>query len=92
MNERIVTANEVRIPTPLSGEAILVTKHASRVKAVVLHPADYERLGRLVDLLGDDEPYELRLTETALEAHRLGETGADELEPDFESLDLALSE
>jgi hypothetical protein len=91
MYERTIRANEVRLPAPVAGEAILVTKHTDRVKAVVLHPDDYERLGRLLELFGGDEPYELHLTEIALEAHRLGEAGSDERELDVESLERALS-
>jgi hypothetical protein len=37
------------------------------------------------------EPYELRLTDTALASHELGERGADEPDLDIESLDRALN-
>jgi hypothetical protein len=49
-----------------------------------------EELRPLEPLL-EEESYELQLTETALEAHRLGEEGTDEVGLDLESLDLALS-
>jgi hypothetical protein len=91
MRERAIKAAEVRLPAPVAGEAILVTKHANRVKVVLLHPDDYERLGRLLDLFGEEQPFELQLTETALAAHRLGEAGEDAHELDLESLERALS-
>jgi hypothetical protein len=47
---------------------------------------------RLLEPLLEEEPYELQLTETALEAHGFGEADVDEYELDVQSLDLALSE
>lgn len=43
-------------------------------------------------MFGEREPYELRLTDVALAAHRRGEDGADEPDLDTESLDIALDE
>jgi hypothetical protein len=89
---RPVSANDVRIPEPVPGEAIAVEKYRGRSKkAVLLHPADFELFERLLELF-DRTPSELRLTETALELHELGETGKDEREIDYESLRLALGE
>ena len=42
--------------------------------------------------MADRVPYEARLTDTALAAHRLAEGGADEPDLDTESLDRALSD
>jgi hypothetical protein len=89
---RQVTANDVRIPPPLPGEAIAVEKYGGKErKAVILHPDDFARFERLLELV-DRIPYELELTETALLLHELGERGADERETDYESLSRALGE
>jgi hypothetical protein len=89
---RPVSANDVRIPEPVPGEAISVEKYRGRSKkAVLLHPTDFELFERLLELF-DRTPSELRLTDTALALHELGETGKDEREIDYESLRLALGE
>ena len=92
MRTRPISANDVRIPEPVPGEAIAVEKYRGRSKkAVLLHPADFELFERLLELF-DRMPSELRLTDTALELHDLGETGKDERKIDYESLRLALGE
>jgi hypothetical protein len=89
---RSVSANDVRVPAPEPGEAISVEKYGGRTrKAVVIHPHDFDLFERLLELF-DRTPYELRLSETALVAHELGETGRDEQEIDYESLAAALGE
>ena len=60
-------------------------------KAVLLHPTDFELFERLLELF-DRTPSELRLTDTALALHELGEAGKDEQEIDYDSLRLALGE
>lgn len=93
MQTRSVPANDVRIPDPVSGEAISVEKYGGKArKAVVLHPADFDLFVRLLEIFEDGRPYELALTDTALAAHALGESGKDEAEIDYESLSLALGE
>jgi hypothetical protein len=92
MRTKQVTANETRFPEPQAGEAIVVSKYAeSRRKAVILHPDDFDLFERYRSIFAAREPYELRLTDTALAAHELGERGADEPDLDVESLDRALS-
>ena len=90
MLTRSLSANDVRLPEPVPGEAIRVEKYGGKErKAVILHPEDFDRFLRLLEVV-DETPYELRLTETALIAHELGERGADEREIDYESLARAL--
>jgi len=57
----------------------------------LLHPSDFELFQHLLEIF-DRTPVELRLTDTALAAHALGESGGDEVEIDRESLRLALGE
>ena len=57
----------------------------------MLHPSDFELFQHLLEIF-DRTPVELRLTDTALAAHALGESGGDEVEIDRESLRLALGE
>jgi hypothetical protein len=87
-----VSANEVRVPAPAPGQAILVTKHGTRTKAVVMHPDDFELVRSWLDLLSRVVPSELKLSELELEVHRRGERGEDELEFDYEALERALEE
>jgi hypothetical protein len=92
MRTRHLSANETRFPEPRAGEAIVVSRYAeSHRKAVILHPDDFDLFERYRSIFAAREPYELRLTDTALAAHELGESGADELDLDLESLDRALS-
>lgn len=93
MQTRTIRANDVRIPDPIPGEALCVSKYGGRTrKAVIVHPDDFDLFERLLEIFGDQTPYELKLTDTALAAHRLGERGADERGIDLESLSLAVGE
>lgn len=91
MRTRQVPSNETRLPEPEPGEAIVVSKYGDeRRKAVILHPDDFDLFERYRRIFRR-EPYEMRLTDTAIVAHRAGEQGADETAPDLESLDRALT-
>jgi hypothetical protein len=91
MRTKQVPANETRFPEPVPGEAIIVSKYRDeRRKAVILHPDDFELFERYRRIFAAREPYEMRLTDTAVAAHELGERGADEADLDLESLDRAL--
>lgn len=92
MKTKHVQANETRFPQPLPGEAIIVTRYREgKRKAVIMHPDDFDLLDRYRRIFGAREPYEMRLTETAVTAHELAERGADEPDIDLKSLDRALS-
>lgn len=92
MRTRVVPANETRFPEPGSGEAIVVSKYGEdRRKAVILHPDDFDLFERYRRIFAAREPYEMRLSETAVAAHELAERGDDEPDLDLESLGRALA-
>jgi hypothetical protein len=91
MRMKQITANESRFPEPSAGEAIVVSKYADgRRKAVILHPTDFDLFEHYRGIFARQEPYEMRISTTALAAHELGERGSDETDLDLDSLDLAL--
>ena len=55
----------------------------------MIHGSDVDLFQRPLDLV-EQTPYELRLSDIAVAAHELGETGQDEKEIDYESLAAAL--
>ncbi len=84
-------ANETRFPEPEPGEAIVVSKYGEdRRKVVIMHPDDFDLFERYRRIFAAREPYEMRISDTALAAHELGERGADEPDLDLKSLDRAL--
>ncbi len=86
-----IPANETRFPEPQPGETLVVTKYGeTKRKAVIMHPDDFDLLERYRRIFAGHEPYEMKLTDVALAAHELGESGADESEIDLESLERAL--
>ena len=92
MKTKQISANDTRFPEPEPGEALVVSKYGSGRKAVIVHPDDFDLLERYRRIFRGREPYELRVTDTAVAAHELGESGRDEPDLDIESLDAALSE
>lgn len=91
MRTRQIPSNATRFPEPQPGEAIVVSKYGEeRRKAVILHPDDFDLFERYRRIFSR-EPYEMRLTDTAIVAHRAGESGADETTLDLESLSRALT-
>lgn len=92
MRTRHVQANETRLPEPEAGQAIVVSKYGdARRKAVILHPDDFDLFERYRRIFAAREPYEMRVSDTAVEAHELGERGGDEPDLDLESLGRALA-
>lgn len=92
MRTRQVQANETRFPEPEAGEAIVVSKYGdARRKAVIMHPDDFDLFERYRRIFAVREPYEMRLSDTAVAAHELGERGGDEPDLDLDSLDRALA-
>ncbi len=43
LKSKTVAANDVRIPTPIRGTAMRVTRY-NKDQSVILHPADFEKL------------------------------------------------
>lgn len=88
-----IPANETRLPDPVPGEAMIVSKYSDdRRKAVILHPDDFDLFERYQRIFGARDAYELHLSETAVRAHAIGERGEDEPDLDTASLDIALAE
>jgi hypothetical protein len=88
---RLVTSNDTRVPEPTAGEAIVVGKYGGgRRKAVILHPDDFDLFMRYRRLFGC-VPHELRLSETAITAHRVGERGETGEALDVDSVRQALA-
>lgn len=88
---RLVASNDTRVPEPEAGEAIVVGKYGGdRRKAVILHPDDFDLFMRYRRLFGC-VPHELRLSETAITAHRVGERSGPDETLDVESVRRALS-
>lgn len=86
----MVSSNDVRIPDPVPGQAVVVTRYgADHVRAVIVHPDDFEWLEAIVDAYRERQrPLELALTEADLEAHI--QTDLDE--GDWEGLEDALAQ
>lgn len=89
MQRVTVSSNDVRIPDPVPGEAVLVTRYgADNVRAVIVHPDDFEWLEVIVDAYrGRQRPFELDLTDADLEAH----AATDAEDGAWEGLEDALS-
>jgi hypothetical protein len=71
MHRVSVSSNDVRIPDPEPGQAVLVTRYgADNVRAVIVHPEDFAWLEAIVDAYrARSRPLELELTADDLEAH-----------------------
>ena len=77
MQRVAVSSNDVRIPDPEPGQAVLVTRYgAENVRAVIVHPDDFVWLEAIVDAYrARSRPLELELTADDLEAHALTDEG-----------------
>lgn len=71
MRHVTVSSNDVRLPDPEPGQAVLVTRYgADNVRAVIVHPEDFAWLEAIVDSYrARQRPLELELTADDLEAH-----------------------
>lgn len=88
MNSAHVKSNDVRVPQPQVGEALVVERYSSEhVKAVILHPDDFAELqgsSHLLDeLTAASAP---ALTDLGARAHRLAESPEAELVDDEASV------
>ncbi len=64
-----VTSNEVRIPVPVRGTAVHVTRYG-KDQSVLLHPDDFSRLMHLDELANRASRLEpLKFSEAGLKAH-----------------------
>jgi hypothetical protein len=91
MHTRVVAANEVRIPEPAPGEALIIERYG-KPYAAVIDAASYELFEHLLAMFGEHEPAELSLSDAALALHRSSEAGEDVEEFDFALLDTHAAE
>lgn len=93
MRLKHIPANDTRLPDPVPGEAVIVSKYADdRRKAVILHPDDFDLFERYRRIFGARHAHEMTLSDTAIRAHALAERGEDEPDLDAASLEIALGE
>jgi hypothetical protein len=76
-----VKSNDVRVPKPELGSAYLVERYsADSLKAVILHPDDFDELQSRARLLEDAaKPVGFALTDLAVKAHGIAESREGEL-------------
>ena len=80
LSERHVSANDVRVPTPANGEALVVDRYKQgRPKAVVLNPADYAFLRETAALVDEAMSVAEPLSAGASEARDVEDRPRDEL-------------
>lgn len=79
-----ISGNEVRVPDPVPGEAAVISRYGKE-RAIVLHPADFNRLNELEQLVAAAAALEpIALSEEAISAD------AEEGTPGEPITDLAL--
>lgn len=86
MQTRNITANEVRIPELVAGEAVVIERYGKPFAAVI-GAADFDLFQRMLEMFGEHQPSELSLSDTELAVHRSSEAGEN-----VEGFDLGLLE
>jgi hypothetical protein len=84
-----IAANDVRLPEPVEGTALRVTRYG-QVKAVVVHPEDFAMIETLIDAYRSHPPVEPSLSELELRAHAATEVSETADEYDYLGLSAAL--
>jgi len=86
---REISSSVVRVPKPVPGTAVKVTRYGA-VLAFVISPEDYEAVEAMMDAYRNHPPIESELTDAELRAH----AATDELETaeeyDYDGLAAAL--
>ena len=71
---RAISGNEVRIPDPKAGEVAVISRYGKE-RAMLVHPADFDRLERLDRLLTEVALLEpMVISSEAIRAHREEDT------------------
>lgn len=79
LREQHLSANDVRVPTPASGEALVVDRYSpDQPKAVVLNPTDYAYLREAAELVEDASALTGAFSAGALEARELEDRPQDD--------------
>jgi hypothetical protein len=81
-----VKSNDVRLPQPQPGEALMVERYSAKhIKAVILHPDDFAELKDNSELL-EDLVATPELSDLGAQAHRIAESPEGELIDDEASV------
>lgn len=81
-----IKSNDVRLPDPQPGEALVVERYSAKhVKAVILHPDDFAELQGGSELL-EDLTAVTELSDLGARAHRMSESPEGELIDDEASV------
>jgi hypothetical protein len=81
-----IKSNDVRVPQPQPGEALVVERYSAKhVKAVILHPDDFAELQSSSELL-EDLVVAPELSDLGARAHRIAESPEGELIDDEASV------
>lgn len=86
-----IPANDIRLPDPVVGTALRVTRYG-HVKAVVVHPEDFKMIETLIDAYRSRPPVEPSLSELELRAHAATEASETADDYDYAGLAAALDE
>lgn len=74
LNSSPIKSNNVRLPEPQPGEALMVERYSAKhVKAVILHPDDFAELQGSSELL-DDLTIAPELNDLGVRAHQIAES------------------
>jgi hypothetical protein len=86
LNSSPIKSNDVRLPDPQPGEALVVERYSAKhVKAVILHPDDFAELQGDSELL-DDLGVASELSDLEVRAHQIAESPEGELVDDEASV------
>jgi hypothetical protein len=86
LHSSTIKGNDVRLPQPQPGEALVVERYSAKhIKAVILHPDDFAELQGSSELL-DDLALAPELSDLGARAHRLAESPEGELIDDEASV------
>ena len=81
-----IKSNDVRLPDPQPGEALVVERYSAKhVKAVILHPDDFAELQGDSELL-DDLGAASEMSDLGVRAHQIAESPEGELVDDEASV------
>jgi hypothetical protein len=79
LSEQHLSANDVRVPTPASGEALVIDRYSrEKPKAVVLNPDDYAYLRETAALVNEAMSLTQPFSPGALEARELEDRPRDD--------------
>ena len=80
LKELHISGNDVRVPRPAPGEAVVVGHYGfEQPKAVILHPGDYALLREAATLVGEFGLPPSALSDDALQARDIEDRPRDEL-------------